>query len=283
MTTTPKADPSTLHPDLLPLLAKHGLTIEDFHRRGRLPPDKAHVLERRRDLVTDLHAAGKPWAEMTAITGLGFGTLNRLTRAVGNEASHRNKVESAAAVGRSRKGEEKPWLAERMRKAWDAGMFDLHFDRVRSDEEIAKWKAAKHGRRGITEWVDTQKGGRILTRSRMEKIAAARLDVDPQVTSFEYERPIRVGTRVIFPDFIAHYVDGSTTLIEIKPTYVFRLDDAAKTEARLETARQVAAQNGWAFTLWTEQNLDPSPHRKRQRPPAPKLPLGDSQDPVRST
>lgn len=279
--STPKAAPSTLHPDLVPLLAKHGLSLEDFHRRGRLPPDKAHVLERRRALVTELHAAGTPWEKMTAITGLGFGTLNRLTRAVGNEASAKNRSEAAAAVGRSRKGEVKPWLKEKMRNAWDAGKFDFHFDRVPSDEEIAKWKAAKHGRRGITEWVDTQKGGRILTRSRMERIAAARLDADLQVASFEYERPIRVGARVIFPDFIAHYVDGSTTLIEIKPTYVFRLDDAAKTEARLETARQVAAQNGWAFTLWTENDLDPSPHRKRQRPPAPELPLTDPQDPVR--
>jgi hypothetical protein len=122
------------HPDprLIPLLEKHGLSWEMFAKRGRPPKG---VREKRSAIVTELHLAGTTWADMVEITGLSLAGVHRLTKAVWNPASKRNRQESAARVGRSLKGREKPWLSEQMRERWEAGDFDFHKGRVRSEAE----------------------------------------------------------------------------------------------------------------------------------------------------
>ena len=92
------------HNDLVPLLEKHGVTWEQFSRRGRLPNGLHWVVEKRGAIITELHLSGMPWARMVEVTGLSLGAIERGTRAVGNSASRRNRQENAARTGRKGRG-----------------------------------------------------------------------------------------------------------------------------------------------------------------------------------
>ncbi len=280
-----------MDPRLADLLTRHDLTPDDFYRKGRLPPDKAHVLERRRALVTELHAAGTSWADMVAITGLSQGSIQRLTGAMWNEASRKNVSEPARERAAARKGEEKPWLTEQLKEQWAEGKFDFHRGRVHSDEERAKQRAAytpavrarmslkkitylqteagQNRTYGFKERVTTQKGGSFTTRSSFERRAAERLDADPQVLSFEYEPIFELENgKYIMPDFIVTWIDGTRTLIEVKPKYIFTCyADDHPYHQRLQVAEQEAARRGMKFAIWTEEvlGLDP-PHRRKPNP-----------------
>jgi len=70
------------HPELTPLLEKHGLTWEAFRKSGR--PAKG-VPERRRAIVRDLQLAGHSWAEMLGITGTSQGFIQRNRDPSGSE------------------------------------------------------------------------------------------------------------------------------------------------------------------------------------------------------
>lgn len=76
-----------------------------------------------------------PWARMVEITGLSLGAIERGTRAVGNTASRENRRACAARTAQARRGEKKPWLSEQLRQAWEAGSFDFHRGRIRSQVE----------------------------------------------------------------------------------------------------------------------------------------------------
>lgn len=134
--------PSTAHPDLAPLLEKHGLSWEQFSRKGRLPKDLRWVAEKRRAIITEMHSAGTPWSRMIEVTGLSLGAIERGTSAAWNEASRKNRSDNAAAVGRSRRGEKKPWLTLRLKQTWDAGGFNHLRGRVRPPEELLRMKLA---------------------------------------------------------------------------------------------------------------------------------------------
>lgn len=293
-----------IHPKLAPLLAKHELTPDDFFRRGRLPPDKTHVLERRRALVTELHAAGTSWADMIAITGLSQGSIQRLTGAMWNQASRKNVSEKAAASGRARKGEKKPWLTDQMKQQWAEGKFDFHVGRPRSAEELERQRAAytpevraKMSQKkvlylrgvagrgtsyGISERVESLKGGTIVTRSQLEASAIDRLDNDPDVASFVYE-PIFVlaNGKYIMPDFVVIHADGSGTLIEVKPSFVLRRTDENHPDLRrLKVGAEEAARRGLKFVIWTEKELGKY-QRKGPRATAGVLQGRNPPDPVR--
>jgi len=130
------------HPELVPLLEKHDLSWELFAKKGRLPQGLQWVSEKRRDVITELHLAGTSWTEMTLVTGLSLGAIQRGTRAMWNEASKRNRQESAARVGASRKGEVKPWLSTQLRQGWQEGKYDFFKGRVRTQGEIERQRAA---------------------------------------------------------------------------------------------------------------------------------------------
>jgi len=130
---------SEAHPKLKFLLHKHGITLEEFHKQGR---PKRHVKLAREAIVTELHESGMTWNEMAEITGKSTSFIQRNTKAVGNPASHRNRVENARKVGRSRAGEKKPWLSKAMKRKWYEGDFDFHIGRVRPEEEKKALKEA---------------------------------------------------------------------------------------------------------------------------------------------
>jgi len=128
------------HPDLIPYLLKYQISWKEFAftPRGRSKKGDERAVEVRKlksDIVTDLHSQGTSWKRMCEITGKSVGFIQKHTKATWNLKSRQNSKESAAKVGRSRKGEKKPWLSEQMKAAWKDGDFDFHKGRIRSPEE----------------------------------------------------------------------------------------------------------------------------------------------------
>lgn len=112
-----------MHPHLAPLLEKYGISWDDFSRKGRPPKG---VSELRSCIVTDLHAEGRTWADVMAITGLSNGAVQRLTKAKRNPNTMARVRSSAAELGRSGAGVPKPWLSDDLRRRWADGRFDFH-------------------------------------------------------------------------------------------------------------------------------------------------------------
>lgn len=112
--------------------------------------------------------------------------------------------------------------------------------------------------RGKAAWVDTPKGGRPRTyvRSSYEVAAVARLEADPQVVSYEYERLfVLPNGRWVLPDFLVTFRSSLKVLVEIKAAWVFGLPPSHKVLQRLRVAEHLASQHGWAFEIWTEKEL----------------------------
>ncbi len=169
-------DMSEPHPDLVPLLQKHGIDWGIFRKRGRPPTG---VRAKRAALVTELHEAGYSWSQMCDITGLSNGGIQRLTEAKGCAAVQAKRKVLGKAVGTSWAGKKRPGQLE---KQWANGIFDSLRGRVRSSEERAKLKAswtperrcqaAKHSRERV--WGDPEVLERLLSFHRDPKERAQR-------------------------------------------------------------------------------------------------------------
>jgi hypothetical protein len=193
---------------------------------------------------------------MIEITGLSNGAIQRLTRAMWNDASRKNRQESAAKVARSRVGEKKPWLSARLQADWANGRFYALL-------EDPKSKFGKCGGRGT--WCKVQatkcsnRGSEFQVRSTYERVAAHLLEKDPLVTSFQYEPPMVLASGArIYPDFVVTLKHGGVRLIEIKPKWVLEhptLGNNYKQIARLDVAAKQAESQGWQFSVWTEEEL----------------------------
>jgi hypothetical protein len=124
---------TTPHPKLAPLLAKHNVTHADFIKKGRPVKGTGEALvSARRAIITELHAQGTSWSEMLEVTGLGQGSIQRLTGAMWNPESRKRVSENGARTGKSWKGKPRPGQLERQ---WAAGTFDFHRGRVLSEAE----------------------------------------------------------------------------------------------------------------------------------------------------
>lgn len=131
-----------VHPELEPLLCQFGLTVEQFHRKGRLGSADRWIIEARRSVVTTLHLQGKTWAQMCLITGLSNGSIQRLTQGIWNEASRENSRQNAVRSGRLGKGVKKPWLTELLRVRWREGKFDNQRGRKLSEQQRQMLRAS---------------------------------------------------------------------------------------------------------------------------------------------
>jgi len=123
----------------------------------------------------------------------------------------------------------------------------------RMHREPSKWL------RGIGAWVYPKKCSRspIWTRSSYERIVADLLDGDPSVVRYEFEPKVQLSSgRWILPDFVAHFVDGSITLIEVKASWVLGLPPEHKAQIRLREACSYAEAMGWEFVVWTEKDFN---------------------------
>lgn len=119
------------HPKLVPLLTKHGISHTDFVRKGRpLKGTGDALVQARSAIITELHSQGTSWAEMVEVTGLGLGSIQRLTKAMWNPASRETVKANGVRVGSSWKGKARPGQLEAQ---WAAGVFDFHRGRVWSD------------------------------------------------------------------------------------------------------------------------------------------------------
>ena len=108
--------------------------------------------------------------------------------------------------------------------------------------------------RGKTSIEATPKGNKdeIRVRSSYEAKTISILESDPNVKSYTYEPIYKVAGRTILPDFVVHYQDGSTTLVEVKPQWALNREDVI---ARLALSQKVADDNGWSYQTWTEKEL----------------------------
>jgi hypothetical protein len=129
-------------PRLQTLLDVHGISLEAFRKKGRIPTGTPDVFAIRQAIVTALHTQGMSWAEMVQMTGLSIPGIARLTGGKGCPAVVKKRKEWAAAQGRKGKGGKKPDLSARLVKAWENGDFDFHKGRKRPPNEIAKLQAA---------------------------------------------------------------------------------------------------------------------------------------------
>lgn len=299
---------------MAPLLEKHGVTWDQFRKKGRPPRG---LVEKRRAIVTELHEAGVSWAEMQRLTGLSLMGIQRLTRAVGCQAARANRAANAARVGRAGKGRKKPWLSQQLREDWAEGKFDFHRGRIRPVEErevlrlasqrpevrrrrrdaaLRRWQdpherarlvayhrseevrcarsKAQTARmaedpakwsRGRGAWVEPLKctKSRIWTRSSYERIVVGLLDDDSEVKSYVFEPRVELPSgRWMLPDFVVTHVDGDTTLIEVKASWVLELPGDHRIQRRLREAFSYANAMGWDFLIWTEKDFGDSPKSK---------------------
>lgn len=108
--------------------------------------------------------------------------------------------------------------------------------------------------RGKTSIEATPKGNKdeVRVRSSYEAKTISILESDPNVKSYTYEPIYKVAGRTILPDFVVHYQDGSTTLVEVKSQWALNREDVI---ARLALSEKVAGDNGWSYQTWTEKEL----------------------------
>lgn len=283
------------------LLVKFDLTREQLNKKGRVAKE---IVEKRSALVTHLHEEGLTWKEMSEITGLSNGSIQRLTKAKGCDAVRDRRKELGTRISKYWEGKSRH---EQLKRQWAKGDYDFHRGRTRPQHERDKlkegWnnpeskaKASAHSLRevwgnsevkqklmdfhqdteerarrsnaqairmkenptpylrGKTSIEATPKGNKdeVRVRSSYEAKTISILESDPNVKSYTYEPIYKVAGRTILPDFVVHYQDGSTTLVEVKPQWALNREDVI---ARLALSQKVANDNGWAYQTWTEKEL----------------------------
>jgi len=181
------------HPKLAPLLAKHNLTHADFIKKGRPVKGTGEALvNARRAIITELHTQGTSWSEMIEVTGLGQGSIQRLTGAMWNPESRKRVSENGVRTGKLWKGKPRPGQLERQ---WAAGTFDFHRGRVCSEAEKQAlrdgWTPERRqeaGLRSLRNWSNLDVRAKIMAfhtsheeRSRRSAAQAQRMKDTPGV------------------------------------------------------------------------------------------------------
>ena len=112
--------------------------------------------------------------------------------------------------------------------------------------------------RGISQVVDTVKGGRFRTRSSYETKYVAMLEADDDVIKFEYE-PFAIDyehdgiIKGYTPDFLVHR-KNKTELVEVKPSRMITLE---RNPAKFEAAERHCLAEDIDFVVVTEKELMP--------------------------
>jgi len=103
----------------------------------------------------------------------------------------------------------------------------------------------------------TKLNDNIPYRSSYELAYLKQLESDPLVSSYEYE-PVRISyffegqKHTTIPDFLVHYTDGHTELVEVKANWCLNNLDV---QARLEAMKKYAEDHDWTFRLVTKDAL----------------------------
>lgn len=118
------------------LLEQFDISLEDFRKKGRCRPE---IVKKRSDVVTHLHERGLSWAQMTEITGLSIGSIQRLSRAKGNPKTKEKISKLGKSLGASWKGKSR---GDQLNRQWVKGDFESLKGRVRPQHERDKLKEA---------------------------------------------------------------------------------------------------------------------------------------------
>jgi len=122
---------------------------------------------------------------------------------------------------------------------------------------------------GNNGFYESKKAGRVFYRSSYELIAFKMLDDRASVSGFRPE-PLLIeyantdgNIRRYRPDILIEWVDGSMTLVEVKP--MWQLSDE-NVKRKLHAGAGYAKQRNWRFEVWTEIELGiqqgPTPARE---------------------
>ena len=101
----------------------------------------------------------------------------------------------------------------------------------------------------------TKRNDNIPYRSSYELEYLKQLESDPLVVSYKYE-VVRVSLptdRITIPDFLVHYSDGHTELVEVKADWCL---DRPDVQDKLEAMKKYAEEHNWTFRLVTEKDLE---------------------------
>jgi len=107
-------------------------------------------------------------------------------------------------------------------------------------------------------YFSTKLNDNIPYRSSYELAYLKQLESDPLVVSYEYEI-LRISYQVAEkehftkPDFLVHYSDDHTELVEVKSDWCI---DLPSIKAKLEAMKKYAEEHNWTFKLVTEKDLE---------------------------
>jgi len=103
-------------------------------------------------------------------------------------------------------------------------------------------------------YFSTKNNDNIPYRSSYELEYLKQLESDPLVATYEYESLwISVDlSRYTKPDFLVHYTDGHTELVEVKADWCL---DRPDVQSKIEAMKKYAEKHNWIFRLVTEKDL----------------------------
>ena len=106
-------------------------------------------------------------------------------------------------------------------------------------------------------YFSTKLNDNIPYRSSYELAYLKQLESDPLVVGYQYEA-VRIPyffeeqEHTTIPDFLVHYTDGHTELVEVKANWCLNNLDV---QARLEAMKKYAEDHDWTFRLVTKDAL----------------------------
>jgi len=112
--------------------------------------------------------------------------------------------------------------------------------------------------RGNGSYIEVSKcigASQLWVRSTYERKTVQLLEGNTHVTSYEYEKILDWEGRWVKPDFLIHYGDGTSLLVEVKAKWVLDLPKDHKVQQRLQISRGLAHIHGWGFEIWTQKEL----------------------------
>lgn len=151
------------------------------------------------------------------------------------------------------------------RKSWNLGLTVETSEKLRKTIDKSnetKTKKIVDGTlvmvvRGKGSWHESLKCGKCWCRSTYEKAYCEMLDSDNDVISYKVE-PLYMKYKLdgrernYVPDFLVRHVDGTQTLVEVKPSSMLTLpSNIAKTIAALE----YCSKEGLVYKIITESDL----------------------------
>lgn len=185
-----------IHPEVRRLLKKYKLSWEMLQKQGRPPKG---VSEKRSSVVTELHLQGYQWKEMGEMLDKPISFIQRNTQAVGNKASHQNRVESGYRRSQLNRGRKCPKTSKRMKEMWKNGDFDFHIGKEPSEATLKKlrktWqdpdRRRKQSQMMKKNWQDPDYRSNLLEFHRSEEERSRRSRYQSKLMKEDPEKWVR--------------------------------------------------------------------------------------------